>query len=186
MTWELRWLDFYEDLLFLSMILPFWWGTTVPLGECQTVKWSSIVELENTCGYLRWGDGTIPLQSGCVPNLGFNREAIQVQSPCTELHTNSGPAVMVELVLSKARKQVALAYARFPYENHWGNIHRGDYKAMMFWAATGSDLYYLATVVRKSVQVGLDWAWSNLKVGWRCYESFQSDLFEIPVIIHSL
>lgn len=61
-----------------------------------------VVQLDNNRDYLRRGDGTVPLQSGCVPNLGFNSEAIQLQSPRTELHTNSGPAVMVELVLSKA------------------------------------------------------------------------------------
>lgn len=119
--------------------------------EYWTLKWPSIVQLDNNHDYLRWGDGTIPLQSGCVPNLGFNREAVQLYRPRTELHTNSGPAVMVELVLSKAWKQVALAYARFPYENHWGNKHRGDYKARMLGVSTGSDLYYLATVVRKSL-----------------------------------
>lgn len=70
------------------------------------------------CLYPRWGDGPVALQPCCIPDLGFDGEVFQLNSPRAELHADGGAAVVIELIFSEARQKVALSYAGLPYQNH--------------------------------------------------------------------
>lgn len=70
------------------------------------------------CVYSRWGDGPVALQPCRVPDLSFNGEVVHLNGPRAELDTNGGSTVMIELVLCEARKEVAFAYTRLPYQNN--------------------------------------------------------------------
>ena len=71
------------------------------------------------CVYPRWGDSPVALQARRVPDLGFDGVVVQLNGPRAELDANGGATVMSELILSEARQEVALPYARLPYQNHW-------------------------------------------------------------------
>lgn len=70
------------------------------------------------CVYPRWGDSPVALQPCCVPDLGFDGEVVQLNGPCAELDADGGATVVIELILSESRQQVALSNARLPYQNH--------------------------------------------------------------------
>lgn len=44
---------------------------------------------------------------------------MDLHRPSAELHPDGGAAVVVELIPGEAGQQVALAYTRLSYENHW-------------------------------------------------------------------
>lgn len=52
---------------------------------------------------LRRSNGPVSLQSSSIPDLGLYCEAVELHSPCAELHPNSCAAIMVELIFGIAR-----------------------------------------------------------------------------------
>lgn len=70
------------------------------------------------CVYPRRGDGPVALQARCVPDLGFDGEGVQLDSPRAELDADSGATVVVELVLREAGQEVALSHPGLSYQNH--------------------------------------------------------------------
>lgn len=74
-----------------------------------------VYECVYVCVYPRWGDSSVALKPRCVPDLGFDGEVVQLNSPCAELHADGGATVMIELIFCEARQKVALSYAGLPY-----------------------------------------------------------------------
>lgn len=52
---------------------------------------------------IRRGNGPVSLQPGSIPDLGLYCEAVELYSPCAELHPDGCAAIMVELIFCKAR-----------------------------------------------------------------------------------
>lgn len=52
---------------------------------------------------VRRGNGPVSLQPGRIPDLGLYCEAVELYSPCAELHPDGCAAIVVELVFCKAR-----------------------------------------------------------------------------------
>lgn len=52
---------------------------------------------------VRRGNGPVSLQPGSIPDLGLYCEAVELYSPCAELHPDGCAAIMVELIFCKAR-----------------------------------------------------------------------------------
>lgn len=67
------------------------------------------------CVYPRWGNSPIALQPCSVPDLSFDDETVQLNSPRAELHTDSGTTIVIELILREASQKVALSYSRLTY-----------------------------------------------------------------------
>ena len=67
------------------------------------------------CVYPRWGNSPVALQPCSVPDLSFDDEAVQLNSPRAELHADGGATVMIELILGEASQKVALSYSRLTY-----------------------------------------------------------------------
>lgn len=52
---------------------------------------------------LRRSNGPVSLQPRSIPDLGLYCEAVELHSPCAELHPNSRATIMVELIFGIAR-----------------------------------------------------------------------------------
>jgi len=63
-------------------------------------------------------DGSIPLLTGCIPDLRFDCFGIDLNAAGGKFDTDSGLAVEVELIASESRKQVRLSYAGVSDEDH--------------------------------------------------------------------
>ena len=63
-------------------------------------------------------NGSIPLLSCGIPDLGLDSLCVNLNRPSSELDTNSGLGVKVEFIPSESREQVRLSDAGVSYEHH--------------------------------------------------------------------
>ncbi len=76
------------------------------------------------CVNPRWGDSPVALQPRCVPDLGFDDRAVQLNRPRAELDADGGATVVIKLIFRETGQKVALSNARLPNQNHWTDTDR--------------------------------------------------------------
>ena len=71
--------------------------------------------------------GSVPLLSGCVPYLRFNRLIVIVYGFSSKFNTNRGLAFQIELILGKPAQQLRLAHTRI------SNKYNFEQEVVLLW-----------------------------------------------------